>query len=54
MRPIGEDLADSIGQHRSGPHFDKDARPSFVQRLHLRQELHRAYQVFDQQMGHRF
>jgi hypothetical protein len=47
MRPISEDFADSIGQHSSRPHFDKDPRSSLIERLHLRQELHRLHQVFD-------
>ncbi|HEX9867359.1 MAG TPA: hypothetical protein VGC99_01980, partial [Candidatus Tectomicrobia bacterium] len=52
MRAIGEDFADSIGQHCSRTHFNEDARSRLIQRLDLWKELDRAYQVFNQQTGH--
>jgi hypothetical protein len=54
MRPIDEDFTDSISQHSTRSYFDKDARASLIECLHLRHELHRLHQVFDQQMGNGF
>ena len=45
MRLTGEDFADAIGQHRPRPDFDEDAGSGLVQRLDLRQELHRAHKM---------